>query len=1117
MIISFRTTSSKLWSDYVMVNNGKRDPDKVRVIDGDPELNKQINSMTKFKNCSTTGVISFGKDFDDETIEEIYFDWKKNWLENSGYSEDEYNICAVVHDDTNHKHIHFEINRLNLITGKQNDYYLHKRDIKRRSELQELLEIKYGDVKANEVQRTQHSAERKEEIIAMWREKEGRTLTKDEKKSAFIDLDKIIYDEVNEGNILSFQGVKRFLEDLGLEIDKEAYEMTRLNGLEEDELKIETFKLRVVDEAGYKFNFKGDIYGEYAEPGERKIWRHCRENSKFKEQKEQTRRDEFDERSSNLGKETPEFIGIGRKSGTDPFIELKEDKQYSNADRRTFENIRTKFIRSSEKHRTHLDNRISKKDRQVQSADIEEHRPGNEIIQTGKDNVTNNNVGSSNDVNIPKLQGLPDKERVNTGDAEGKIGNCREDSNTIFSVYQNTKTRQKDLHRIEPRASNAREKWKKLLPSKNNGLENKNISSNTPANFSNNNDNKISDSLLSKLGNLRYKALFGGGLSYEEKLELQRLEKELDSKNDENTLDLRNSNGFNNNTTEDVRIDNNKQEGTNGVVEISAAAIRQSREKVEDYIKKSRREVEQTIGSVSKSREGFRTIQDRIGRDGSIYDKFINDRNLKNKLSEEVNRFKTEISLVDYIENLGGKIDEVRSSENEKFMNFGNKSFSITKNHLGHYKYKDLQTENKQGSIIDFHRNYVDNKAKFQKSIIDIRNYEKGGYTLKITLEFVDKRKLSMERNSNKINDFYDEIDKLKKDGISISFSSGLKAIQSVVGNYNISTLKADTIVLPRELKDMGKDEFNQFLVDNHINIERERYKLNDYRKDIEERKTAIDKYNETLQWFKDNNETTDKSFNFDDKSKNDITDEVKRLNTYKKNLEEVKDKIKEMKSSDKLDKDIKIFYTNRRNMEDVTYTAAGIIINKNGFYKSFASLGVQSQLIFANSIHQDKVKEMDEVFEEIIPNTKFSYSLSTKNKEILTRQEDDTIDINLYKLDSNNIDTNNIQSQYKALENKEFNQQLTNLKIEVDVDGNVYNVFMVDGVMKKEKLSMEKTSEMFKKPEFKELLKKLPKTNKLVQEYRSWKIKKDQIMASIQEPELEKKKKNSSSSGHTQ
>jgi len=145
MIISFKGAKSG-WAEYV-INGTKdkpRDKAKVKVIDGDPELTKAIYNRTSYIKNYTSGIISFeNKDITDKEIEKIYTDWKKEFFH--GYKEDEYNICAVLHLDTEHKHIHFCIPHLNLLTHTQNNYYYHKIDLKRASLLQTYLNIKHKE------------------------------------------------------------------------------------------------------------------------------------------------------------------------------------------------------------------------------------------------------------------------------------------------------------------------------------------------------------------------------------------------------------------------------------------------------------------------------------------------------------------------------------------------------------------------------------------------------------------------------------------------------------------------------------------------------------------------------------------------------------------------------------------------------------------------------------------------------------------------------------------------------------------------------------------------------------------------------------------------------------
>jgi 5S rRNA maturation endonuclease (ribonuclease M5) len=97
-------------------------------------------------------------------------------------------------------------------------------------------------------------------------------------------------------------------------------------------------------------------------------------------------------------------------------------------------------------------------------------------------------------------------------------------------------------------------------------------------------------------------------------------------------------------------------------------------------------------------------------------------------MKKEIDIFKTDISLIDFVASLGGEIKKDKSTKNSVVVDFHNTKFVITRNVNGHYIYFDLFNSSSNGTIIDFYKNVVDKNADFKKIMINLRKFYKNGY-----------------------------------------------------------------------------------------------------------------------------------------------------------------------------------------------------------------------------------------------------------------------------------------------------------------------------------------------------------------------------------------------------
>lgn len=142
MIITVNSGSGNL-ADYLINGiNNKRNKEKVFILDGDLNLSKKISENTKYKDKHFHIIVSLKNKYDNETATAIYEDFKKELF--NAYREDEVNISAVLHQDTNNTHFHCMIPKQNLLTSTKVDLYFDKRDRMKFKLVRDYLDTKYN-------------------------------------------------------------------------------------------------------------------------------------------------------------------------------------------------------------------------------------------------------------------------------------------------------------------------------------------------------------------------------------------------------------------------------------------------------------------------------------------------------------------------------------------------------------------------------------------------------------------------------------------------------------------------------------------------------------------------------------------------------------------------------------------------------------------------------------------------------------------------------------------------------------------------------------------------------------------------------------------------------------
>ncbi len=143
MIIKVSSGGGNLANYLLYGNKNSRDTSKITILDGTAQLTDKISKSMDCKDKHFHFIISANGQRTDADMQAIYEDFKQELL--YSYSQEEVNMLAVLHQDTNNSHIHIQIPKRNLLTGTKLDMYFHKRDLNRFSTLTEYLNLKHEE------------------------------------------------------------------------------------------------------------------------------------------------------------------------------------------------------------------------------------------------------------------------------------------------------------------------------------------------------------------------------------------------------------------------------------------------------------------------------------------------------------------------------------------------------------------------------------------------------------------------------------------------------------------------------------------------------------------------------------------------------------------------------------------------------------------------------------------------------------------------------------------------------------------------------------------------------------------------------------------------------------
>ena len=192
----------KATMDYLLGKD--RDREQAKILQGDPEITRQLADSLEFKHKYTVGVLSFEeKDLDDKTKREIMADFEKSLL--CGLEHDQYDITWIEHKDKDRLELNFVIPKVELNTGKAMNPYYDPIDRKRVNAFKDHTNAKYDLHDPND------PANRQPYTPNMRLPKEKKELQE--------AITGFLIQKIGEGSVIDREGVLRALEsDLGLSV-----------------------------------------------------------------------------------------------------------------------------------------------------------------------------------------------------------------------------------------------------------------------------------------------------------------------------------------------------------------------------------------------------------------------------------------------------------------------------------------------------------------------------------------------------------------------------------------------------------------------------------------------------------------------------------------------------------------------------------------------------------------------------------------------------------------------------------------------------------------------------------------------------------------------------------
>lgn len=209
--------------------NHREQEGTARVLQGDPDLTKQIINDIQFKQKTTVGCLSFEEqNISEEMKYQLMKDFENHLLPGM---QDRYNILWVEHTDKGRLELNFVIPKIDLETQKSLNPYYHKADLPRVEKWQDLQNLKYNYSSPKDPSKQ-------------------RTLQTDSKQIGlskdYEQLDKLLHNLTQEGKINNREQLIELLQSNQIEVTRKGKDYLSIKL--PDSKKAKKFKGSIYDE-----------------------------------------------------------------------------------------------------------------------------------------------------------------------------------------------------------------------------------------------------------------------------------------------------------------------------------------------------------------------------------------------------------------------------------------------------------------------------------------------------------------------------------------------------------------------------------------------------------------------------------------------------------------------------------------------------------------------------------------------------------------------------------------------------------------------------------------------------------------------------------------------------
>lgn len=214
--------------DYLL--NHREQQGTAKVLQGDPNLTREIINNIKFKQKTTVGCLSFEEpNISEDLKHQLMKDFENHLL--PGLEKEQYNILWVEHRDKGRLELNFVIPKIELTTQKSLNPYYHKADLPRVEKWQDLNNLKYEFSNPKDPSKARTLQTNSKEI----------GLSKD-----YEQLDKLLHNLTLEGQIKNRDNLIELLQSNNIEVTRKGKDYLSIKLPESKKAK----------------KFKGSIYDE---------------------------------------------------------------------------------------------------------------------------------------------------------------------------------------------------------------------------------------------------------------------------------------------------------------------------------------------------------------------------------------------------------------------------------------------------------------------------------------------------------------------------------------------------------------------------------------------------------------------------------------------------------------------------------------------------------------------------------------------------------------------------------------------------------------------------------------------------------------------------------------